>query len=78
MLVSARKAFRRRGEAEQGPGVLAHLQLGEESDIAADWPDSRECLAAELDEIADARDVDHRAVGGGFGKRSGEARDHQP
>jgi len=69
-------ALGRRAEAEQGPGILAYLQLGEEEDFAADWPNRVERPAADLDEIADAADVDHSPVGGQLGEDSGQARDH--
>ena len=66
-----------RAEAEQGPAVLAHLKLGQEHDLAADGAERVERAAAGQDEIADAGDVDHRMVGGGFGEGSGEAGDHR-
>src|SRR5207237_6386087 len=71
-----RVALGRRAEAEQGPGVLAHLQLGEDQHLAADWADRIERAAAAVNLITDAADVDHRAVGREFGEDSGKARDH--
>ena len=71
-------ALVRRAKAEQRPGVLAHLELGEDEHFAADRADRVERFAAEMDEVTDAGDVDHRAVGGGFREDSGEARDHGP
>ena len=41
-------------------------------------PSASSVRRAAMDEIADAADVDHRAVGAGFGEDSGEAGDHQP
>ena len=67
-----------RAEAEQGPGVFAHLQLGQDQHFAADRAERVERAGAGEQLIADAGDVDHRAVGGDFGERSGEARDHRP
>ena len=76
--VSARNASRSAAEpeSEQGPGVLADLQFGEDQHLAADRANRAQCLGAQMDEIADSGDVDHRAVGGGFSKDAGEARNH--
>ena len=65
-----------RAEAEQGPAVLAHLQFGQDHDIAADRAERIQRPAARLHLIADALDIDHRVVGGGFGEHSGQAGDH--
>ena len=78
VLASARTmdALGRRAEAEQGPRVLAHLQLGEQQHGAADRADRVHRAAAAMNLIADSADVDHRAVGAGLGENSGKARDH--
>src|SRR5206468_876600 len=65
-----------RAEAEQRPGVLADLKLGEDCDVAAERPKGGKRPAAELNEIAHAGDVDDRIIAGGFGEDSGETRDH--
>ncbi len=71
-------ALARRAEAEQGHAVLAHLHFGEQHDVAADRADRIEGAGAGEDEIADPGDIEHRAVGSGFGENSGEAGDHRP
>ena len=65
-----------RAKAEQGPAVLAHLQFGQDHDVRADRSQRVERAGRCEDLVADAADVDHGAVGAGFGKRSGEAGDH--
>ena len=70
-------AFADRAEAEQSPAVLADLQFGEDEDIAADRAQRIEGPGAGEDLVANPADIDHRAVGAGFGKRSGEAGDHE-
>ncbi len=66
-----------RAEAEQRPGILADLQFGQDKDIAPDRPECVQGARAAQQLIADAANVDHGALGGGFGELSGEARDHR-
>ena len=69
-LVSWRNASRSPAEPkrEQGHAVLAHLEFGEQHDLAADRADRVERAAAGEHGIADARDIEHGAVGGSFGE----------
>ena len=69
-------ALCRRPEAEQGPRVLTHLQFGQDQHLTADRPDRVERAAAAMDLVADAANVDHHTVAGGFGEHSGEAGNH--
>ena len=76
--VSARKESRStaRAEAEQGPGVLAYLKLGEDQHLAAHRSERVERACADVDQISDARDVDDRRVGANFCEGSCQAGDH--
>ena len=66
-----------RTESEQGPAVLADLQLGEDGDVPANRAERIERPRAGLHLVTDAMDVDDGAVGAGFGQDSMEAGDHR-
>jgi hypothetical protein len=64
-------------EAEELDGVLSHLRVDEETDARAGGRQIAERLQRDVDQVADASDVDDETLGTLLRERAGKARDQR-